>query len=56
MSQVSLQRNAAKSPSTNNGRTTPAKAESKDWSIKVKVRLPHKIGVPLGSDGSDGGG
>lgn len=39
-----------------------ARAVKKDWSVKVNVRLPHKIGMPLGStsssasDGSDGGG
>jgi hypothetical protein len=28
----------------------------KDWSVKVAIRLPHKIGQPLGSSSGDGAG
>ncbi len=31
-----------------------AKAKQKDWSVKMAVRLPHKVGLPLGSSASDG--
>jgi hypothetical protein len=36
----------------------PARKPKKDWSVEVKLRLPHKIGQPLGagSSASDGGG
>ena len=37
------------------GRSTKA-APTKSWSVKVEVRLPHKIGQPLGSNSSDGCG
>lgn len=32
-----------------------AAAAHKPWSVKLEVRLPHKIGQPLGSSSSDGG-
>lgn len=32
-----------------------AAAAPKPWSVKLEVRLPHKIGQPLGSSSSDGG-
>jgi len=35
---------------------TAAPAPVKSWSVKVEVRLPHKIGQPLGSSSSDGSG
>jgi hypothetical protein len=28
---------------------------AKDWTVKVAIRLPHKIGQPLGSSSGDGG-
>jgi hypothetical protein len=38
-----------------------SKSVQKDWTVRVDVRLPHKIGQPLGSStacdgGGDGGG
>lgn len=42
-------------PAKQKGAAASAKTGSKDWSVKVAVRLPHKIGQPLGSSSSDGG-
>ncbi len=39
------------------GDPSPARKAKKEWSLKLRVRLPHKIGRPLGNgSGSDGGG
>lgn len=43
----------AKRPSTQ--AASRAAAAPKPWSVKLEVRLPHKIGQPLGSSSSDGG-
>ena len=54
------QRQSAVQPSAPAKRSS-AKAAShttaahKPWSVKLEVRLPHKIGQPLGSSSSDGG-
>lgn len=52
------QRNAAQAPTPAKRSSTKAAetaAPAKSWSVKVEVRLPHKIGQPLGSSSSDGG-
>jgi hypothetical protein len=43
--------------STVKGRTS-ATSTKNEWSAVQKVRLPHKVGLPLGSGGGgdDGGG
>ena len=40
------------STKTSSSQSTP----NKPWSVKLEIRLPHKIGQPLGSSSSDGGG
>ena len=56
MKQARQRSAAAKSTPTGQGTVqTTAKPERKDWSLKLEVRLPHKLGQPLGSSASDGG-
>jgi hypothetical protein len=55
MKQLRQRASAAKPASTQRSASVKAAGPvSKDWSIKVEVRLPHKIGLPLGSSASDG--
>ncbi len=54
------QRQSAAQPSAPRKRSSTkgasqAAAAQKPWSVKLEVRLPHKIGQPLGSSSSDGG-
>jgi hypothetical protein len=62
MRQKSLSSTPVKPGSTEQRVKRPSSVDRgvKDWSLKVTVKLPHKIGQPLGSgggsDGSDGGG
>lgn len=48
-------RESSKLPAPKQPGTSAAAKPAKDWSVKVAVRLPHKIGQPLGSSASDGG-
>jgi hypothetical protein len=39
-----------------NKAATATGRNAKEWSLKLTVRLPHKIGQPLGSGGSSDAG
>lgn len=47
---------AARGTSKRASSQPPQAAPTKSWSVKVELRLPHKIGQPLGSNSSDGCG
>jgi hypothetical protein len=49
------QRTSDPKPAPRGAAVKTAGPAGKDWSVKVEVRLPHKIGQPLGSSASDGG-
>jgi hypothetical protein len=56
MTQARQPKTAVKAtPAKQSAAAASAKTGQKDWSVKVEVRLPHKIGQPLGSSSSDGG-